>query len=92
MKSEEIRQGVDRLALHMTMSRNIHRTIEAAKASGQYVQIDQTLPSVFIYRGPDDEFFYQEHEAERVLAEAQRLADEFGLWASDALLYQAQEW
>lgn len=92
MDKQEFNAGLDRLAAHMQLGRHVKRTIDAAKAAGQYVQINQQLPAVYVYRGPDDEYHFQEHEADPILAEARRLADEFGLWMGDAILYMAQEW
>lgn len=92
MNRQEFNTGLMNLAGHMTMGRHIRATIDAAKESGQYVQISSALPAVHVYRGEDDEFSFQEHEAREVLNEANKLAEEFGLWLNDALLYIAQSW
>lgn len=72
---------------HEELVTQITRIADAAREEGQYVEINDVLPTVLIYRGEDDEFFFQEHEAVDLL---QTVPDYVNV--EDYLLYIAQEW
>lgn len=93
MNKQEIQTGITHLAAHMTMSKNIQRTITEAKEQGQYAQVAANRKQVVIHRGPSDEdfFCFYDQDAIDLLQKADELAEEFGLWATDALIYLAQE-
>jgi hypothetical protein len=79
------------LKQHMDMLKSIQETVAAAYASGQRVQCNLNLPTVFIDTG-ENEYFFQESEAVDLLKEADQIADMYGIWASDALIWLAQGW
>ena len=65
----------------------IEKTANAARKSCQYVIIDSVLPTVYVYRGEDDDFHFQEHEANDLLSQVPDYAD-----PEDYILYIAQGW
>ncbi|MBE0508513.1 MAG: hypothetical protein IBX50_17650, partial [Marinospirillum sp.] len=71
-------------------------TVEAVKKAHGCTNC--TLPAIEIYRGEDDFFAFQEHEAEALLEQAKELILDLGeaaetqLDVEDVLLSQAQEW
>jgi len=74
------------------LKQQIIKTADAAKAAGQWVEINDMLPTLTIYRGPDDEYFYQEWEALEVVNEYEELADRLVLDVEDVILWAAQGW
>lgn len=72
---------------------DIERVAAACRSTGQFVEYDSRLPTVLVHRGKDDEFFFQEHEAQVWVDEfeaCEGLSDyvEFEDW----LLWGAQGW
>lgn len=82
----------EQLQQHMNMAKIIHASIQASKDAGCTVEINQNLPSVFIDLGEGNEYFFQEHEASELLIQADFVANTYGIWASDALLWLSQGW
>jgi thymidylate kinase len=76
----------------------VQRTAVSAINSGQSVVIDRMLPSVAIYHGPDQEFFFQEHEAKKLLDDAEVAVEGLVqethqvLVVEDYLLFLSQSW
>lgn len=70
----------------------VKQVVEEAKAEGQYVEINEMLPTVVVYRGKDDEFFFQEEQATELIEEHESTADKLKLDVEDLILYAAQEW
>lgn len=64
----------------------------AARRSGQFIDIDFMLPSILIHRGPDDEFYFQEHEAQEQLDHYRPIAEMTHANLKDVLLWSAQGW
>lgn len=79
-----------------TLTAQIQKTAEAARASGQHIEVDFMLPSITIYRSENDQFSFQEHEAAPLLKEANEIIKGLGadgtITAADFLLYSAQNW
>lgn len=65
----------------------MQHTAKEARKEGQTVEINTVLPSIDIDCGNGDEYHFQEHEAERMLAEVPSNVD-----AEDYLLWSAQSW
>jgi hypothetical protein len=79
-----------------TLTTQILQVARSARAGGQTIEIDYKLPTVAISRDEHDVFFFQEHEADTLLREAEKIID--GLCAGDQisvedfLLYSSQGW
>ena len=65
---------------------------DSARSAGQYVEINPYLPTVLVYRGPDDEYFFQEHEASELLDKAETVSNEYEVSQEDYILWSAQGW
>lgn len=79
--------------------KQISNTAEAARNSGQSITVDNMLPTVEVYRGEDDVFFFQESEASGLLEQACQLLErlteddvEVEIGEEDVILFQAQGW
>ncbi len=83
---------------HQQLLSQIEMTAKAAKAAGQYVEIDVNLELVVVHRGEDDEFVFRHSEANNLLDEFEKFAESLGpeleLEANDKdyILWQAQGW
>lgn len=83
---------------HQQLLSQIEMTAKAAKAAGQYVEIDVNLELVVVHRGEDDEFVFRHSEANNLLNEFEQFAESLGpeleLEANDKdyILWQAQGW
>jgi hypothetical protein len=78
--------------------KQILSTAKMARASGQSVKIDAMLPTVSVISEEGDEYYFQEHEATRLIEDAEatikglgELAEE-SVSVEDYLLYSAQGW
>lgn len=86
------------MSTNSTLIQQIIEIAAAARNEGQSVRIDNMLPSVDVVRGEDDEYFFQEHSATEVIAQAKQIISDLGeeaeiaLDVEDVLLYQAQSW
>ena len=69
------------------IDRQIEQRANIARAEGQWVKIELTLPSITVHRGEDDEFHFQEWAAEELLAEVPLYVND-----EDYILAIAQEW
>lgn len=69
------------------LNKQLKKRADAARAAGQHVDINETLPCVLVYRGEDDEFFLQGEAAEELLESVPDWAD-----SEDYLLATAQDW
>lgn len=77
----------------MEIANEIERIANACRASGQFVEYDHRLPSVLVYRGKGDEFFFQEHEAQSLVDEFESCKElQDTLFFEDWLLWCAQGW
>lgn len=77
----------------------IASTAQVARDAGQSVTINPTLPTVSVYRGEGDEFFFQEHEADDLLTQARETLDNLideedvaQIGEEEVILHQAQGW
>jgi hypothetical protein len=66
-------------------------------AFGEYhgggdVTINNMLPTVSVVNSNGDEYFFQGHEAEELLAEAEAAADKFDVTPEDYLMMASQGW
>ncbi len=76
------------------LGRQITGIAAAARADGQYVDIDFRLPTVAVHLGPDpaEQVFFQGDEADTLLKDAESAAARFDCGVEDVILCQAQEW
>lgn len=65
----------------------IESTAKYCRSEGQYVEINWSLPYVAVYRGPDDEYFFQGEEASDLLDECPDYVSE-----EDYILWSSQGW
>jgi hypothetical protein len=76
----------------------IKGTAQKAEQAGQKVSIDNMLPTVSVVRGDDDEYFFQEHEAQDLIDRCEKLISDLGedaeqsLSVEEVILHQAQGW
>jgi hypothetical protein len=91
----------DKLPTIETVSEIVNQVANAAlnaRLEGQSVAINRSLPSVSVKTSGDEEYFFQEHEAEQLIDRAQKAIDELGsesqpvLDIEDYILYLAQGW
>lgn len=73
---------------------NVLQTAVAARAEGQTAQYQRSpLETLYVYRGPDDEFFFRDHEATELILAAQQCAKLLGIDdVLDVILHDAQGW
>ncbi len=71
----------------------IKQTATCAMLHGWHIEINRQLPYVSV-EGPEekDDYFFQEHEAEELLKEAEKAADKFDVHAYEYILWSAQGW
>jgi hypothetical protein len=83
---------------HQQLLSQIEMTAKAAKAAGQYVEIDVDLELVVVHRGEDDEFVFRHSEANELLDGFEQFAESLGselelnVIDKDYILWQAQGW
>lgn len=77
----------------LAYQKSILTSAEAARKAGQSVDIVWMLPTVHVHRGPDDEFFFQEYEAQKLIDDAVKATAEMeDATAADFILAMAQGW
>lgn len=78
--------------------KKIRHIADTAETRGQTIKIDFMRPEVSISRGENDEHFFQDDRAEKLLAQAQRVISDLGngrdraLSVKEVLLFQIQVW
>lgn len=73
------------------MDRDITKSAKAARAAGQTIEINYSLPYVDI-NGTQGVYFFQGEEASKLLEEAVNTGNKFNVSVEDAILWQAQGW
>jgi len=71
------------------MQQQIEARAEAARAAGQSIEINRSLPTVCIQCDADNEYFFQEWEATELLDDADKAAVQFNVSVEDVLLAAA---
>lgn len=75
-----------------TLATQILATCRAARAQGQYLDIDFMLPSILYNRGGGTEFHFRDQGAQKVFDHYRTVAERTGLPLRDVLLWAAQDW
>lgn len=78
----------------MNLKEQIERFAEEAFESGVNVEIERGLPSVAIYNDFErvDGYYFQEHEAEKLLKEVDKLAQDLDVTPEQYLAWSVQNW
>lgn len=91
----------DKLPTIETVSEIVNQVVKTAlkaRLEGKEVVIYRSLPSVSVKTSGDEEYFFQEHEAEQLIERAQKAVDELASESlpapdiEDYILYLAQGW
>ena len=93
-----LKQNRSKAEIAVELVQNINSTAMKARESGQSVTVDYGLPCLSVVRGEDDEYFFQEADADRIIQDYRSvissIEEESGLALSmeDYILYVAQGW